>query len=350
MVSRSKSFIKVCTLANVVFLLLFVYFRETGRNVNMEAFRSHESECKTTTAAAANDTEMAMQFHLNPEGFINVVADCIFNDGCGLLYHHVAKSGGTTVEGYFFKMFRPKPAGTGMTWGDMKRTTLFKSKFFDDNGAYVDAYCGQSKFFSLQDYGKEFPSVVKECLDRTNRTKFVVLSSYREPISRVLSLIHQLCNKHISIKLSEERRKQWDDACNRCDYQDPVVDENGKADRQLFDTIGRLTNELFENLISMSLSLKDGLGLEPGGRNSGKTIENLMIDIVDLNNFFDGLRDAIEVHPSNTDGSVEIPTFEVKNTESLSRCSLGMKSGLINRIQPAIAGYRNLTLTGAPQN
>ena len=326
--------------------------------IEFRFLRTPRSSTETTKhKTSATGSRTSIQYHWHPEEFIGVLTDCIFDEGCGILYHHVQKSGGSTVESVFFGFLPPDVTGTGLKPTAVTRTSDFVNNHKRTFWNHTDAFCGRSKFSSYQvpPDGREFKAVAERCLDATDRNRFVILSSYREPISRVLSQIHQICNKNFASRPERTR-----EACNRCVYHDPVVDDTGRGDNEVWDTYANKTLDLFDELLYMRDHLKEDL--TGGRRHRGQSVEVLMMDTSDLGRFFTDLDEALVRHQQPPPQSqqtkksaaggggddaemLRLPVLNSKNEEKRSRCSFGLRSGIIKMLKPAVKAYRNLTLS-----
>ena len=287
--------------------------------------KSAEKANTTATAAAAATRTGTVFYHTRPEDFVGIVADCAFDDWCGLLYQHVPKSGGSTFEAYFFGMFPPDTEGTGLSEHLVMRTRFQNSMFWIDknektgrtndvsaSNARIEPYCGRSKFTSYQDQSRGYADIVQACLDgtKTTKRKFVSISSYREPISRTLSVIHQWCNKNFGAQTEKMKR-----ACRRCSYPDPVVDQAGMDDKAVWDGVANMTIRSFEYLRWINEHMKDELrynrivnddetndddDVDDGdGDDRRQSVDVLMIDTMDLDSFFSAFDAALVRHPLN---------------------------------------------------
>ena len=297
----------------------------------------HESESggRPVPAAAAEDPAAPsaapdraipevvrpINFYRDPDAFVSAFASCASNQGCRIYYHHVGKTGGTTVETRMFDLFPPGfKHGTSSCCGD-KAMDRFRER--------TDDYC-DAKFTSYQVEGGHFRDIVSECMsDRSEgedsgagggridgrppeRRSAIALTSFREPIQRTLSSIHQTCNKNKS-----RRREETRAACERCSYD---IEE----DRAVWDGLIKRTNLLYEGIALVSRMVIGG-------------VQVLTIDTVDVDNFFTRLRSALSPR-------WEVSTSGVRNTESLSLCNFGMTSDIFRALTPSETIYRNLTL------
>ncbi|OEU05876.1 hypothetical protein FRACYDRAFT_257646 [Fragilariopsis cylindrus CCMP1102] len=225
------------------------------------------------------------------ELFITTFADCVLDPNCHLLYHHVGKTGGTTIEKIFYTLFpKPIPIPTPPK-GSSKKILKQTSCCFSDmlNRFYQNPYdyCLQQKFSAYQVRGKQFETILLKCLDlvnsnlnstttttttdndddiilstknknKSNKNKsnkkqrqhrFLTFSTYREPIARTISDIHQLCNKNLN-----RRTKQLQEVCQRCTYNtnDTVNTDGGGAvvinDKVYWNKLINNTNRIYRHL------------------------------------------------------------------------------------------------------
>jgi hypothetical protein len=130
--------------------------------------------------------------------------------------------------------------------------------------SHVQNYC-RAKFTSYEMNAKTFLEiVVPTCMEiktnRTSRSRGVILSTFREPIQRTLSYIHQICNKNMRWRNRKTRA-----ACARCSYD---------LDRDYWEGWANTSNEDYKGLRSVGLS-----------RISNTTV--LTMDTNDLTTFYD---------------------------------------------------------------
>jgi len=276
----------------------------------------------------------SINYNLKPELFTATISECLLDEQCRIIYHHVGKSGGTTLEDTFFHMYPPK------------HSSCCGSKLLGRLANYEESrktYC-TAKFSSYQIIGAHVPGLVKSCMrinsmdglesegQNTSSTngnigkdgrasqqpRSVVLTTYRDPISRTLSSIHQLCNKQ-----SKKRTNETLEACNECRY------DFGTA---VWDRVANMTNEHYEGVAEVA-SLRI-----PG-------VQVISLDMVDISPALDRLRERLplDAKKSRIKGVPVVPVPEWRNPERKSVCSFAMPSEMIKSLGIAQAVYRNLT-------
>jgi hypothetical protein len=145
----------------------------------------------------------------------------------------------------------------------------------------------------------------------------VILTTIREPFSRVVSGIHQLCNKNPQL-----RSNQTLEACGRCSYQ---------KDADFWDaTAVNLNNRIYHEILA-DYQEKAAAPPPPGITHS------LLIDTIHLSKLFRGLRHAMNI-------SNGVDNTGKQNAEIISLCNFAMPSAMMRKLQPSQDAYRNLTI------
>jgi len=248
----------------------------------------------------------------------------------------VYKTGGTTMERILFKMLPPIITGEGnFTAKELTNTDPHRLPQF---AKHPHAYCEQAKFSSYQATGKKFKEIIETCR-RISTKRYVTLTAYREPIARTLSLIHQQCNKNF-----EKRREELRNACTRCRYNDgEETDAQSINDNKVWDGFTEMTNDAYTELLDFNMHLKEELN-----RNKeSPPVQVLMLDMADIDNFFQHLDDVLVSSGQKWNGkNIRVPRKQgTFNKEKLGVCSFGMKSQMIKSLKPSIEAYRSLTLS-----
>jgi predicted nucleic acid-binding Zn-ribbon protein len=295
------------------------------------------TKMKEVTAEVVSTVD-TVHYHWHPQQFTNIVKDCIFDDDCGILYHHVFKTGGTTMEKIFFKMLPPSIRDANFTAYELMRTDPKRIPQFSK---HPRAYCVQAKFTSYQSSGEKFKEIVKTCLDISKTKRYVTLSTYREPISRTISFIHQHCNK-----IFDKRSEKLQNACLRCRYNDKnVTEDESRDDKEVWDGYTNQTNNAYDELLHFNKHLKEELI----GNKKSRSVDVLMMDMEDLDKFFRGLDEVlVSSQPKLSKNKLRVPfkkEGEHSNKEKLEVCSFGMKSQMIKSLKPSLEAYRKLTLS-----
>ena len=288
----------------------------------------------------------SINYNLKPELFTATISHCLLDEQCRIIYHHVGKSGGTTLEDTFFHMYPPElksccgPKLLGKLANDEKSR---------------EKYCA-AKFSSYQIIGSHVEGLVKSCMrinsddvtatssgsinDEQNNTadarkddhdhaqghgqgtprrpRSVVLTTYREPISRTLSSIHQLCNKQ-----SNKRTDETLEACNECRYD---------FGTDVWDRVVNMTNDHFEGVAEVaSLQIPD--------------VQVISLDMVDISPALDRLRERLPLDAKKlkVKDIPDVPITQWRNPERKSVCAFAMTSEMIKSLGVAQAVYRNLT-------
>ena len=262
----------------------------------------------------------SINYHLQPDLFTSAISNCLLDEQCRIIYHHVGKSGGTTIEDTFFRMYPPelKSCCGGKILGKLANDDKAREK-----------YC-TAKFSSYQILGKYVKGLTKSCTriitnateddqhDPGQRPRSIILTTYREPISRTLSSIHQLCNKQ-----SEKRKNETLEACTECRYD---------FGTDVWDHVINMTNDHYEGVAEVAaLQIPD--------------VQVISLDMIDISPALDRLRERLKADADrmDRDGIPEVPMTRWRNPELKSVCSFAMTSDMIKSLGTAQAVYRSLT-------
>ena len=262
----------------------------------------------------------SINYHLKPDLFTSAISNCLLDDQCRIIYHHVGKSGGTTIEDTFFRMYPPelKSCCGGKILGKLANDDKAREK-----------YC-MAKFSSYQILGKYVEGLTESCMEIiTNATKdkqhdpgqtprSIILTTYREPISRTLSSIHQLCNKQ-----SGKRKNETIEACTECRYD---------FGTEVWDHVVKMTNDHYEGVAEVAaLQIPN--------------VQVISLDMIDISPALDRLRARLkaDINRIGREDVPEVPMTQWRNPERKSVCSFAMTSEMIKSLGTAQDVYRNLT-------
>lgn len=245
----------------------------------------------------------AINYYLQTQAFLNTLTSCIQNPECNIYFQHVPKTGGTTIE----KRLYPK------LWEQSCCTQKIMKNFYQNTSHYC-----RKKFISLQVDGKQFKRVVQKCRNIDSRVNkpIVVLTTTREPIGRLLSGIHEICNKNLWTR-SDNAKK----ACRTCNYD---------RDEEFWLKFTIISNEMYHdqyNFVLRSLALLEN-------------VKVLYVDTRDISDLFDRL---LQLMPE-LEGDVILGDENTFNPEALKTCNFGLKSAMIKALSPSLDIYRNYTL------
>jgi hypothetical protein len=290
----------------------------TGSCSSSSSEDQQQQQQQQQTNIMAADTPNFLDFHLHQAQFTQTFAACVIDSNCRFIYHHVQKTAGTTIEDITLKLFYDVDGKTHSN-SCCDNTVLER---FNKNSI---SYCTKQKFQSYQVNGSTFENIVKRCMDiytqqnQSQPQRVVVLTSYREPIARTLSSIHQVCNKN-----ADRRSQSTLEFCDRCSYETDSEYWMGYVDRfnndyeQLYDHVVR--SDYLKSCASKN------------------KMELLAIDSADVSRFFSQLKDAL---PVTYHAALEQPS--VYNPEEKARCSFGVTSDMIKGLALSTDIYRNLT-------
>lgn len=264
-------------------------------------------------AAMHDGNAGAINYYLHPSAFTDIIVNCMSDPNCRIIYHHVGKSGGTTIEEVFYTLYPPKLKSCcgPKLMGKLATNSIARTQ-----------YC-TAKFSSYQILGKYMEGLATSCMFVNNggkrkgndiKSRTVILTSFREPIQRCLSSIHQMCNKNL-----DGRSNATLMACRECKY----------------DVDNDQTLPVWDKVINMTLDHYAGVEFVTKLRLDNVRV--VSIDMLDINSFFDRLR--VKLKPSGLD----VPETPWRNPERKSVCSFSMPSEMMKLLAPAQSVYRNLT-------
>jgi len=193
---------------------------------------------------------------------------------------------------------------------------------------YHDKYC-LAKFSSYQLLGKDFQQVVARCLNtylpRKKNTPFsflesplpsshnaIALFSFREPISRMLSQIHQLCNKNIELRDANTTL-----ACFHCNYTQDVAYWDAFVQDQEY------LYESLKNVLQMTIP----------------NVQVLAIDAMHITTFFRQLQSVLPVDFHRYFESQDLE----HNIESNHNCNFGLVSPMIKSLRKSMVSIPSST-------
>jgi len=259
-----------------------------------------------------------INFYRNPDTFIETISDCIGDDNCRIIYHHIQKTGGKTVEYRMFQAFPFKPEIIdGMS--DKIRGGLFNledsvgaksccwKKMFKRVNKYKKLFC-PIKFMSYEVTSDQLQKIIDECLTWNGiQSRYVVLVSFRDPEARTLSQIHQMCNKNFA-----SRRPMMQEACLTCEYNEET--------KEAFYVHTKLTNKAFEYVINTTYL------------NERQRVNAMTFQIDDIDSMFDKLKEKT---------GIDFP-YKTANPEQRDLCDFGVTSEMFDGLAPSREIYRKL--------
>jgi hypothetical protein len=239
-------------------------------------------------------TWSATSFMHQPDEMVMAFAACEVDPDCHIMFHHAYKTGGTTIEYSMRKIFHEKK-----TFSCCEDRMM--NKFHRDK----DFYC-KRKFSAYQVGHEDF----LEVLDACQHKKVLVLTSFRDPVSLMVSWIHQMCNK-----LESRRSEEVLQACNACDFN------------QYTDVWMSMANETLRQLNNVwqvsQFNPADYPILE------GRDVQVFALELPDVSAFFKSWKPAMELPLG-------------RNAEDLHRCNFYTPSTLIKYLRPGNEIYRHL--------
>uniref|UniRef100_A0A7S3P7W5 Sulfotransferase n=1 Tax=Amphora coffeiformis TaxID=265554 RepID=A0A7S3P7W5_9STRA len=269
-----------------------------------------------------------LNFLRDPKGFIARFQSCTTDPRCHVMYHHVSKTGGTTLEQALFPVFGQ----------DVMHTCChqrLRQRFFEN----PEEFCNL-KFSSWQMFDDEFLEVVHTCQQADPKRRSLLLTTFREPTRTLLSYIHQMCNK-----LLHKRTIRVREACEACLYENSTdvwhfmafiiqrqITGAYRVSRSIMDTGDQ--DEYYVHHNSSTATVKVYTPHEHKVQNFTLDKTRLQVLTMETNDV-----DSFLWHwqPESI--------FGVANPEKAGRCSFRLTTELLKELRPALSTYRKL-LTG----
>lgn len=357
-------------------LLLILYFEFIRVKILISTYLVQPSisqyvENKTKTKTTA------FHYHHKPVDFVEIVAECIKDDECGILYHHVPKSGGSMMQHVFSRLnYKMRYYSSCCIEFDlvMGRSTESRSIF---NHFKMDPskYCAR-KFQGYEVYGGQFGTVVITCMnlvstsssskntrnkddgnidekeeqqkEEKGRRRFITLSSYREPMSRTISWIGQTCNKGL-----EKRPEKVVQACSRCRYEgedkivwDGFANDTLKTFRHL-DYVNRKLKSDVDKKNDKSVS-KESNDTTADAKSVIVPVDVLMINLDDMDEFFVKLNETLTAEEQESETNTYTNSLKLdkkyENKGKKWNCDFGMTSSMMKMLKPASDVYHNFIM------
>ena len=325
-------------------------------------------------------------FHKNGNEFINTLVECIRDEHCQIFYHHVQKAAGTYIGSRLFPWMNnrfPNVMITEIREGLAQQPQPPKSKtskwiqFSNQKWCCYDKvmqnmrrdpqqFC-RYKFSTWEITAKQMAEVMDTCFFRNkskplqrsennrkayNYTRAVVLVTYRDPIERFTSLVHQLCNVGSDFYKATARQilagnwntlqfikspaalKELSDACGRCAYNTKgrYLSPKYANDADIWDRLARDTIRVL-NGVSELIGL-----IQAKNQISTKHAHTLVLDSKDVSIFFRRLQNNFPNKP--------IPLGHKNEKLPFKTCYFKTKTfpRLMKSLLPGREVYHKLTL------
>jgi len=189
------------------------------------------------------------------------------------------------------------------------KNLLWQDEALQDFHKKAEAYC-RFKYFSYQSTGEDMRMIVETCMRLNSRANAIVWFTYREAISRFVSMVNQQCNKSFKIRRAEVQR-----FCYRCQCR-----ESDDSDNKVLKAFINSANKMY-----LSISSITQMNLN--------RVQVLLMDTMELSEFLNALSLELPFRPSRI----------TRNTERTDRCNFCITSKIIKELAPSIGVYQNLT-------
>jgi len=305
---KTKLILMGFVIAALLIVLLIMAMSRSGGDRRRKAFRASMYSAKHRR----KKTEGFTLFHLDKSRFVWAFADCLTDPHCTIQYLHERKTGGTYLKWAMAKILDvSKYEWYDNIWNKDCCNEQVRDRFLAD----PSSYCSRP-FASYQTQQKIFTETMVETCKQL-RKRVVVLTSFREPLTRALSWIHQVCNKNLRWRQEDELR-----ACERCTYE---------ADLDFFNRFKTL-----QGLDATMLSNSTFWSIMHGH-------DMLAIDNADLNEFLHLLELAMpESHEEQFKKLFK--STQAKNVEKTQLCEFSMPSSMMKNYSDEILLYRKIVL------
>lgn len=245
-------------------------------------------------------------FTSSPHSFVDAVVDCFASDTCHVFYHHVQKTGGSSVASRLFPIVEHREYNSS-EW-------CCNEKFLDRFRRNPHDYC--SRNLSVYEVkAPQYYEILETCRRLHPSHDYLALVSIREPIQRTLSMIHHQCNKNFGHKKEIEQS-----ICANCTYTPESAWFWNQFTNQT-NTIYRELKEMLQNDNQQRLLQDQPIEL------TWLFLDNLMIDT-----FLDMLKLTM---------NVEL-TWGKANKEHTHVCNFGMPSRMMRDLHSSHWIYAGL--------
>jgi hypothetical protein len=248
-------------------------------------------------AIATTARSSIVNFRLHRDRYVDEFSSCFNDEKCHLMYFHFGKTGGTGILQHLFKAHPP--------FQDDCCNNAMVARFEEDPGTYCSAKVSSYDVRAAVFLTKILPF----CRDLRKDERYVVFITFREPIQRALSSIHQMCNKN-----SEKRGDDALLACSHCSYD---------RDQAYWDEFIQI-----ENAGHMGM-------LEVVTKSSPSIV--LTMDSPDISAFYKVVHDIFP----NWGFNISQPS----NPEKTATCNFGFNSDMMRGLQPSQEVYRTMTIS-----
>ena len=334
-------------------------------------------------------------FQTHESEFIEVLVECIRDEHCQIFFHHVQKAAGTYIGSRLFPWLNnnfpnamlqefheecsrrriPVPPKAALefqpgTWCCYERIMRFARRA-------PHLFC-RYKFSSWEISARQMAEVVDICFFRDpslqtfqtlepsrnkakpiytsfNYKRAVVLATFRDPVERFTSMVHQLCNEgkdfskftgmqiltgnwnSLQFVKSPKSLKEIEEACHRCDYNakgtslHPVY----ANDSVIWDHVVRDSNHILRGVSELvsSINFKNRLSQQ-----RDKRAQILVLDALNVTHLFDHIQKHFPDH--------NIPQGQLNGKRPYHNCQFPTETFplLTKGLEPGQILYKNLTL------
>jgi hypothetical protein len=305
-----------------------------------------DHNCSMIPASFTETQHLALTYFRQPERFVKIISDCVNDDLCHIFFLHVPKTGGSTIEYQFYELFPPEQLSDPNIMyksGSCCHNTMMR-RFEADKAAHCYA-----KFSAYTVSVQQFLGVLDECRDMLNEEqhhllnkphRLIGLFSIREPHSRTISMVHEVCNFHygrwalIKSKLCREFGDHPEDMGPICSGIFSDLD----LVKEACEACDCAQHPSYWNIFLEEISIKYSnlLGLS---HTKLQQTEIMSLNLNDLDSFFGNLNASL---PEKFHEKFQ-PNTRI-NTETTTHCNFGMTSETFRRLENTSKVYLKLTL------
>jgi hypothetical protein len=251
-------------------------------------------------------TKSYLTFTSSPPTFVDAVVNCILSDTCHILYHHVQKTGGSSVASRLFPVVDHREYNSS-EW-------CCNEKLLDRFRLNPHEYCSR-KLSVYEVKASQYHEIMETCKHLYPSHEYLALISIREPIQRTLSMIHHQCNKNFDHKNEKEQS-----VCSNCTYTPESA--------WFWDQFTIQTNTIYMELLDMVQTDTRHRQLHHlPTKLTWLFLDNFMIDP-----FLDLFRQTMKVNL----------THGKSNKENTHVCNFGMTSSMMKELRRSQMIYASL--------
>lgn len=298
--------------SQLFFLLHFVILQNI---INTTVVVVDANDTTISTLKKEKSSGSITNFLRDERSFILNLINCFIDDNCHVIYYNTMKTGGTTIEKQLFHNFPFNKEQEEVNNNSCCYNNMME-RFNNNKSKYCSA-----KFTSYIVTSTQLKTIISECnsINDNPDSKTIVLSSFRDPETRTLAYINDMCSK------SNPDNKIMQKACNICKY-DNVTEH-------IFDYFTSNTNKVYQYILDIVVTYK----------NNDDDVNVMTFEMEDIERIFELLSSRYPLFVSLSEGDEKKKKHKNDKDEDDSKiCDFGMKSRLIKQLGVSNDIYRKL--------